>query len=146
MRTLIHALSILAVVALAFWAYDEGYRTRATERAVRHLQAEIGARHEELAVLRSEWAYLNRPDRLHALAEMNFESLELMPLGAEHYGRVAEVAFPPPPLPLMPWQVEAAGAAEKLAGLELLSFGEGIDAGPAIIAPPALAEDGEQLP
>ena len=146
MRPFLYALSMLLVVALAFWAYEEGYETRATARAVQGLKAEIGRRHEEMAVLRAEWAYLNRPDRLRALAEMNFERLGLMPLGSDHYGVVAQVAYPPPaPDGPAPW-TEAGALDEKLGGIATLRHEYGADAAPALIAPPTLADDGEQLP
>ena len=145
MRPFLYALSILFVVALAFWAYEEGYETRATARAVQHLKSEIGRRHEELAVLRAEWAYLNRPDRLRALAEMNFERLGLMPLGADHYGVVEQVAYPPPEPEVPEWAAGQA-LAEKVEGIATLRHEYGADAAPALIAPPTLAEDGEQLP
>ena len=61
MRILLYALSVSVVVILAFWAYGEGYETRATERDVARLERTIGARHQELSMLRAEWAYLNRP-------------------------------------------------------------------------------------
>ena len=55
MRGLIYILSIAGVVALAYWAYHQGYETRDTAREVAQLQRELGAKHEELRVLRAEW-------------------------------------------------------------------------------------------
>ena len=133
MRPTLYALSILAVMALAFWAYREGYETRESERAVRDLQGEIARAREDLAMLRAEWSYLNRPDRLQMLAEMNFERLELMPLRAEHYGDVDQVAFAPePPAEAASW----AGLDDKVS-LGVLA---------PLMGQPTLADDGEQLP
>lgn len=95
MRPLTHLLAILALVALAAWAYREGYATRDTARAVEALREDIARAREDLAVLRAEWAYLNRPDRLAGLAAMNYERLQLVPLDAARFGSVEEVAFPP---------------------------------------------------
>lgn len=99
MRYVLYSLSGMMVVALAYWAYQQGYETRQTGRDVSELQKAIGTAREQLAVLKGEWAYLNRPDRLHALAEMNFERLGLMPLSADQFGTVAQVGYPPITLP-----------------------------------------------
>ena len=143
MRSLAYAVSIACVVALAFWAYSEGYGTRAVEREVARLEAAIGARRQELSMLRAEWAYLNRPDRLHELAEMNFETLGLMPLAPDHFARVVEVAYPRPEpgRPDLSEMVEAV-----IDDVVVMNHVPGAEAVPRIIAPPTLADDGEQLP
>ena len=51
-------------------------------------------------MLKAEWAYLNRPDRLRELAEMNFADLQLLPLLPEHFADVELVAYPKPELNL----------------------------------------------
>ncbi len=96
MRTLAFMLAALAVVGLAFWAYRENYATQKVLKETRTLQREIGMAQERLGVLRAEWAYLNRPDRLLALAEINFDRLGLLPLRPDQFGRVDEVRYPPP--------------------------------------------------
>ncbi|PPB81121.1 hypothetical protein LV82_01162 [Albidovulum inexpectatum] len=99
MRILFAIFTIISVMALAFWAYRENYRTQAELSEMRELQAEIGQLNESLAVLRAEWAYLNRPDRLRELADINFARLGLLPLDPRQFGRVADVGYPAPDLP-----------------------------------------------
>ena len=94
MRSLFFLVQALAVMSLAYWAYNENYATQGALRRVDSLQKEIGATRESLGVLKAEWAYLNRPDRLRELAELNFDSLSLIPLMGEHFGSVEQVAFP----------------------------------------------------
>ncbi len=94
MRTLLYVLPALAIVALAFWAYSENYQTQKSIAHVSELQRRIGAQHETLAILKAEWAYLNRPDRLRELAAMNFDRLQLVPLMPEHFGRAGEIPYP----------------------------------------------------
>ena len=99
MRTVLYILTAFAVVGLAFWAYRENYATQQALKETDRLHQEIRAAHARLTVLRAEWAYLNRPDRLRELAELNFERLQLFPLRPDQFGRVDQVAFPPPPEP-----------------------------------------------
>jgi hypothetical protein len=102
MKTLAYVLTALAVFGLAFWAYRENYATQKVLTQTQTLQRQIGAAQARLGVLRAEWAYLNRPDRLRELAEINFDRLGLLPLRPEQFGQVDEVAFPPPPpLPIL---------------------------------------------
>lgn len=93
-RSLFNTLMALAIIGLAYWAYNENYATQDAMRRVEELQKKIGQNREELSVLRAEWAYLNRPERLRELADLNFDALRLIPLSAEHFGDVEQVAFP----------------------------------------------------
>lgn len=96
MRSLVYVSIALMVMGLAFWAYGQNYRTQAVLKDTRDLQNEIAALRERLSVLRAEWAYLNRPDRLRDLAELNFDRLRLLPLSPEQFGRVDQVSYPVP--------------------------------------------------
>lgn len=94
MRSIAYVLAALAVFGLAFWAYRENYATQRVLSETRQLQREIGAAQVRLSVLRAEWAYLNRPDRLRELANINFDRLGLLPLRPDQFGRVDEVSYP----------------------------------------------------
>ncbi|WP_198586187.1 cell division protein FtsL [Roseovarius salinarum] len=94
MRSLFYITSALAVIALAFWAYRENYRTQQVLAETEDLQQQISRARQRLRVLNAEWAYLNRPDRLRALAEMNFDKLGLLPLQPSQFGMADQVAFP----------------------------------------------------
>lgn len=114
MRSLLYVLTFLSVIAAAFWAYHENYKTQAALGEAQTVRAEIGQARARLAVLRAEWAYLNRPDRLRDLAEVNFERLGLMQFEPDQFGRVDQIAFPQPPeLPITdPVEISSAGAQE----------------------------------
>ncbi len=112
MRTIFLIVSALGLVGLAFWAYRENYATQGTFREVSKLQTEIADLREELGVLRAEWAYLNRPDRLRELAEINFDRLRLLPLQAHQFGRIDEVAYPDPTLGPIVGVIDVVGTLE----------------------------------
>jgi hypothetical protein len=94
MRSLAYAGAGFAVLGLAFWAYRENYATQAALDRVGELEAAIAAEREALSVLRAEWAFLNRPDRLRDLADLNFDRLGLMPFLPEQFAAIDQVAYP----------------------------------------------------
>lgn len=98
MKSVFYVVSALAVMGLAFWAYSQNYQTQAALKKVDGLQTDIAHLREQVGVLRAEWAYLNRPERLRDLAELNFDRLGLMPLSPEQFGNVDYVAYPEPEL------------------------------------------------
>ena len=100
MRSLLFVVTTLAVIGLAFWAYRENYRTQEALARAERLQAEIGEARQRLRVRNAEWAYLNRPDRLMDLVEINYDRLGLLPLQPHQIGRIDQVAYPAPVLPI----------------------------------------------
>jgi cell division protein FtsL len=112
MRTVLYILTTLAVIGLAFWAYRENYATQESLSETDKLRSEIRSAHARLAVLRAEWAYLNRPDRLRDLADINFDRLGLLPFRSDQFGRVDEVAYPAPPMLEIINAIEVSGQLE----------------------------------
>ncbi len=100
-------------MALAFWAYQENYRTRQALDQVESLQTQIAEMRATLAMLRAEWAYLNRPERLAELAELNFDRLGLMPLRPEQFGLIRQVSYPLAELPAISTPIDLVGNLEQ---------------------------------
>ncbi len=94
MRSFFFALAAFAIIGLAYWAYTENYATQDATKRVERLQRNIGQARAQLNVLRAEWAYLNRPDRLRELVDLNYDALQLMPLSPEHFGTIKMVSAP----------------------------------------------------
>ncbi|MEM8655776.1 MAG: cell division protein FtsL [Pseudomonadota bacterium] len=113
MRTVLYILTTLGVIGLAFWAYRENYATQEALAETDRLHSDIREAHARLAVLRAEWAYLNRPDRLRDLADINFDRLGLLPFRPDQFGHVDEVAYPKPPELIIDNAVEVSGELEK---------------------------------
>ena len=95
MRAFFYVLTALAVIGLAFWAYRENYATQQALSQAERLRKEIRQGHARLAVLKAEWAYQNRPDRLRDLAVLNFDRLGLLPMQPDQFGQIDQVTFPP---------------------------------------------------
>ncbi|MBB3993630.1 hypothetical protein GGR95_001261 [Sulfitobacter undariae] len=108
MKSFMYVLTALCVIGLAFWAYRENYATQAVLNTTDRLHSEIRSAHARLAVLRAEWAFQNRPERLRDLTELNFERLQLLPLNPEQFGQVDEVQYPAPDLLLITNSVEVS--------------------------------------
>lgn len=94
MRSLFGIFTILSVMGLAYWAYQENIKTQAAIARTEALQTEIGDARARLAVLRAEWAFLNRPDRLVDLVNLNYQDLHLSPLRADNFGTIDQIEFP----------------------------------------------------
>ncbi len=101
MKTVLYIIVSCFVVALAFWAYRENYTTQVALKETQTLRTQIQGAHARLAVLKAEWAYLNRPDRLQELADLNFDKLQLLTLRPDQFGLVDQVAYPASPEPFL---------------------------------------------
>jgi hypothetical protein len=114
MKAFLSVLAAVSVMALAFWAYRENYATQAALDDVQRLERRIAETREALSVLNAEWAYLNRPDRLRDLAEMNFDRLALLPILPDQFSAVDQVSFPAPPglLPMSSDPIDVVGPGE----------------------------------
>jgi hypothetical protein len=94
---LLYMSAVVFVAVCASWAYRVNYATQEALGRVAALRQQIALQREALGVLRAEWAYLNRPDRLQALVDANADALGLQPLEPEQFGEAAMVAYPPEP-------------------------------------------------
>ncbi len=94
MKTFLYLLAGVLVVFAASGTYKVNYQVQAAEDRVASLQREIGRERSKIAVLGAEWAYLNRPERLRALAETYYNELRLMPIDASHFASISAVPLP----------------------------------------------------
>ncbi len=124
MRGVLLVFGVALVVFFATWAYRVNYRTQEALARVDTLYDQIAQERQTIAVLRAEWAYLNRPERLLALSEKHFSDLKLMPIHPGHFDEISRIAYPVPVVedpvgddPLIDMLI-AAAIEEILAGSE----------------------------
>ena len=84
----------------AFGLYIVKYAVADLQRDVNNVRQEVKAERESLHLLNAEWAYLNRPERLRALAS---DHLPLVALDSRQIGEIRS-------LPAAYVPVEASGA------------------------------------
>jgi len=90
-KPFLYLLAAAVVVGFGYLTFVVNYETRDTRKRVVELQREIAFERETIGVLRVEWAYLNRPERLRILSETYFLELRLMPIHAEHFADRSEI-------------------------------------------------------
>ena len=108
MIRLLHIIAITALIASAAYAYTVKYETLYYVEQVAKLKAKVQRERDIIAVLRAEWQYLDRPDRLQEAANQH---LDLQPLKIQQLARL-------PDLPNRPAREDEIG--RKLEALGLL--------------------------
>lgn len=74
------------LVAMFMGVYLVKHNVQHVQREVANTRAQLVAERESLHLLKAEWAYLNRPDRLQRLAARH---LDLTPMDSRQIGDVA---------------------------------------------------------
>ena len=85
MKLVILVVCSVCLIVVSVWAYNVNYKVRATIKVVNYLSSEIEQKESRIKLLKAEWAYLNRPERLNRLITIHFSELGLIPLSHENY-------------------------------------------------------------
>ncbi len=80
MLRFLNIVAILALVGSAVYAYSIKYQTSYRAEQIVKTKLEIKAEHDAIAVLRAEWSFMTRPERVQQLAD---RYLDLQPLTAD---------------------------------------------------------------
>lgn len=107
MLKLLHVVAIGALVSSAVYAYSIKYETTLEAEQLRKLKIKAQRERDVIAVLKAEYQFLNRPERLQTLADRH---LDLQPLTITQIVRPSDI-------PLRGPKVDAIG--RKLADLGL---------------------------
>jgi cell division protein FtsL len=85
---LLHIVAIGALVSSALYAYTIKYETTLQAEQLQKLKAKAQRERDAIAVLKAEWQFLNRPERLQALADKH---LDLQPLKTTQIVRLSDI-------------------------------------------------------
>ncbi|PWB81638.1 MAG: hypothetical protein C3F11_14770 [Methylocystaceae bacterium] len=77
MLRFLNVVAILALVGSAVYAYSIKYQTILRAEQINKMKHEAKAERDAIAVLRAEWSFLTRPERVQQLAD---KYLDLQPL------------------------------------------------------------------
>ena len=71
-------VALASVLVTGFMLFNVSQQVQESERQLKRVEKEIAREEEMIRVLKAEWAYLNRPDRLEHLAEqyLGMETME----------------------------------------------------------------------
>ena len=96
MMRFVHLIVVAALVAAAVDVYKIKFESTVQAERVAKLAAEIRRERDAIAALRAEWAQLDNPARIQALAQRHLALKMLHPAQIEQLDRLPE--RPPPPV------------------------------------------------
>ncbi len=88
MIKLLHVIAIGALVSSALYAYTIKYETTLEAEQLQKVRMKAQRERDAIAVLKAEWQYLNRPDRVQALADRH---LDLQPFSVTQVVRISDI-------------------------------------------------------
>jgi cell division protein FtsL len=113
MLRILNALVICALIVAAAYVYKIKFESTKQAEQVAKLRSEIRRERDTIAILRAEWARLDRPDRIETLAKRH---LNLMPVRTTQFDRLDN-------LPERPPQIVPPGTADPI-GAVIESFAD----------------------
>jgi hypothetical protein len=85
---LLHIIAITALIASAAYAYTVKYETLYYVEQVAKLKSKVQRERDIIAVLKAEWQYLDRPDRLQEAVDKH---LDLQPMKIQQLARLSDL-------------------------------------------------------
>lgn len=73
----LNVLAIAALIGSAVYAYSIKYQTMLFSEQIMKTRQEIARARDKVEMLRAEWAYLTRPERIQALADQHLHLQQL---------------------------------------------------------------------
>jgi hypothetical protein len=113
MIRLLHLVAILGLIGSAGYAYSIKYDTLFQAEKVAKLKGRIQRERDAIAVLKAEWAHLNRPDRLQEAAERHLPDLQ--PIAPHQLARLSDLPDRAPRTDEIGRKLEALGLLQPTA-------------------------------
>jgi cell division protein FtsL len=112
MIKLLHLLAIVGLLGSAGYAYSIKYEATYHAEQAAKLRHQIKRERDAIAVLRAEWALLNRPDRLQEAADRH---LDLQSVSPHQLARFSDLPARAPKTDEIGRKLEALGLLEPTA-------------------------------
>jgi cell division protein FtsL len=77
MLRFLNLVAIVALVGSALYAYSIKYQTILRAEQITKMKHEVKAERDAIAVLRAEWTFLTRPERIQQLADKHLDLQQL---------------------------------------------------------------------
>jgi cell division protein FtsL len=106
MLRFLNIAAILALVGSAIYAYSIKYQTSYRAEQIVKTKLEIKAEHDAIAVLRAEWSFMTRPERVQQLAD---RYLDLQPLTADKIETARGLPERPPHVDAIAAKIDTLG-------------------------------------
>jgi cell division protein FtsL len=118
MLRIINALVVCALIVAAAYVYKIKFESTRQAEQVAKLRSEIRKDRDTIAILRAEWARLDRPDRIEDLAKRH---LKLQPVQVTQFDHLDNLPERPKPL-VPPGTADPIGAViESFADSEVVN-------------------------
>ena len=112
MWRLLHVIAIGALVASAVYVYSLKYQTIYDSEQIVKTRHLIAKEHDAINILRAEYAFLTRPDRLQALAD---KQLDMQPLSLHQIVKASDLPEPVAKIDSIGRKLESLGFAGPTA-------------------------------
>jgi hypothetical protein len=89
-----HFYGLILVFAALFVLYQVKLQAQAMENTLADIEREIAEEEEMMHILKAEWAYLTRPQRL---SELMVDMQQMTPASVDKIVTVSAIPYPPPP-------------------------------------------------
>ncbi|MBV8565692.1 MAG: hypothetical protein JO366_09880 [Methylobacteriaceae bacterium] len=106
MWRLLHIGAIGALMGSAVYAYSVKYQTIWYAEQIVKMKHKIAGEHDQIAMLRAEWAHLTRPERVQQLVSAYLETL---PLALNQMVKVADLPERAPKVDTIGRKLETLG-------------------------------------